>query len=137
MITTHSERQSRLKTTGLAVGASSKSLGKTVGHFYKGMLVDMPLAASEGLRAVPRLYGDEVKDHGDVRDWKSGAMFAGKNFTHGMSEGFSGLFTQPYKGGQQEGAKGVMKGLAKGTLGMTTKVSSGMFFTLLVSSVTN
>ncbi|CAG8237173.1 unnamed protein product [Penicillium salamii] len=124
MITTHSERQSRLKTTGLAVGASSKSLGKTVGHFYKGMLVDMPLAASEGLRAVPRLYGDEVKDHGDVRDWKSGAMFAGKNFTHGMSEGFSGLFTQPYKGGQQEGAKGVMKGLAKGTLGMTTKVSS-------------
>lgn len=107
------------------MGASAKSLGKAVGHSYKGMLIDMPLAVSEGLRAVPRLYGDEVKNHGVVRDWKSGAVFAGRNFTHGMAEGLSDLFTQPYKGGRQEGAKGVMKGLAKGTLGATTKVSSG------------
>ncbi|CAG7935206.1 unnamed protein product [Penicillium olsonii] len=124
MVTTNSERQSRLKTTGVAMAASAKSLGKAVGHSYKGMLIDMPLAASEGLRAVPRLYGDEVQDHGDIRDWKSGAMFAGKNFAHGMTGGFTGLFTQPYKGGQKEGAKGVMKGLAKGTLEMGTKVSS-------------
>ncbi|CAI7627318.1 unnamed protein product [Penicillium bialowiezense] len=131
--TTISERPSRMKTTGVAMAASAKSLGKAVGHSYKGMLVDMPLAVSEGLRAVPRLYGDEVKDHGEVRDWKSGAMFAGRNFTHGMTEGFSDLFTQPYKGGQKEGAKGVMKGLAKGTLGVTTKVSSGMFASILIS----
>jgi hypothetical protein len=126
VVTTNSERQSRLKTAGAALGASAKSMGKAVGHSYKGMLIDMPLAASEGLRAVPRLYGDEVKSHGDVRDWKSGAMFAGKNFAQGMTEGLSDLFVQPYKGGRQEGAKGVMKGLAKGTLGATTKVSSGM-----------
>jgi hypothetical protein len=88
------------------------------------VLIDIPLAVSE-LRAVPRLYGDEVKDHGTVRDWKSGATFAGKNFVHGMTDGFSDIFTQPYKGGQEEGAKGVMKGLAKGTLGVTTKVSFG------------
>jgi hypothetical protein len=101
-----------------------------VGFWYKGMLVDMPLAMSEGLRAVPRLYGDEVKDHGTIEDWKSGAAFAGKNFVHGMADGFSDIFTQPYKGGQEEGAKGVMKGLAKGTLGITTKVSSGMCISL-------
>ncbi|KAL4934238.1 uncharacterized protein BDV17DRAFT_248733 [Aspergillus undulatus] len=118
---------SKWETTGVAVGTSAKSLGKVVGYWYKGMLVDMPLAASEGLRAIPRLYGDEVKDHGAVRDWKSGATVAGKNFAHGMTEGLTGLFTQPYKGGQQEGAKGVMKGLAKGTVGAATKVSSGMF----------
>jgi hypothetical protein len=125
IVTTNGERQSKMKTTGTAIGASAKSLGKAVGHSYKGMLIDVPLAVSEGLRAVPRLYGDEVKDHGAVRDWKSGAVFAGKNFTHGMAEGLSDIFVQPYKGGRQEGAKGVMKGLAKGALGATTKVSSG------------
>ncbi|KAK1147607.1 hypothetical protein N8T08_000949 [Aspergillus melleus] len=118
------EKRSKMKTTGAAMGGSAKSLGKAVGYWYKGVLIDMPLAVSEGLRAVPRLYGDEVKDHGNVRDWKSGATFAGKNFVHGMADGFSDIWTQPYKGGQEEGAKGVMKGIAKGTLGVTTKVSS-------------
>ncbi|KAJ5919710.1 hypothetical protein N7454_009545 [Penicillium verhagenii] len=118
------KRPSKLRATGAAMEGSAKSLGKVVGYWYKGVLVDMPLAASEGLRAVPRLYGDEVKDHGRILDWKSGATFAGKNFVHGMADGLSGIFTQPYKGGQEEGAKGVMKGLAKGTLGATTKVSS-------------
>lgn len=120
------KKASKLRTTGAAVEGSAKSMGKVVGYGYKGMLVDMPLAVSEGLRAVPRLYGDEVKDHGTIHDWKSGASFAGKNFVHGMADGLSDIFTQPYKGGQEEGAKGVIKGLAKGTLGATTKVSSGM-----------
>lgn len=120
------KKSSKLRTTGVAMEGSAKSFGKVVGYWYKGMLIDMPLAVSEGLRAVPQLYGDEVRDHGTIRDWKSGATFAGNNFVHGMADGFSGIFTQPYKGGQEEGAKGVMKGLAKGTLGVTTKVSSGM-----------
>lgn len=107
------------------MGGSAKSVGKVVGYGYKGMLVDMPLAVSEGLRAVPRLYGGEVKDHGKIQDWKSGATFAGKNFVHGMADGLSDIFTQPYKGARAEGAKGVFKGIAKGTLGMTSKVSSG------------
>lgn len=89
------------------------------------MLIDMPLAVSEGFRTVPRLYGDEVKDHGKIHDWNSGASFAGKNFFHGMVDGISDIFTQPYNGGQEEGAKGVIKGLAKETLTVTTKVSSG------------
>ncbi|OJJ08353.1 hypothetical protein ASPVEDRAFT_393860 [Aspergillus versicolor CBS 583.65] len=117
-------KQSMLKTTGTAMGSSAKSLGKVFGYWSKGMLVDIPLAASEGLRAVPRLYGDEVKEHGNVQDWKSGATVGGKNFVHGMADGFSDLVMQPYQGGQLEGARGVVKGFAKGTLGMTTKVSS-------------
>ncbi|KAL5366668.1 hypothetical protein BJX96DRAFT_161323 [Aspergillus floccosus] len=81
------------------------------------MLVDLPFAVSEGLRAVPRLYGDEVKDHEIARDWKSGATVARKDFVHGMTDSFSDIFNQPYKGSQEEGADGVMKGLAKGLLG--------------------
>lgn len=109
------------------MGGSAKSAGKVLGYWYRGMLIDMPLAVSEGLRAVPRLYGDKVKDHGPVDNWKSGATFAGKNFVHGMADGLSDIFTQPYKGGQEEGAKGVAKGIGKGAIGLTTKVSSGMF----------
>lgn len=120
------KKDSKLKMTGSILKGSAKSAGRMVGFWYKGMLVDMPLAVSDGLGAVPRLYGDEVKDHGNIRDWKSGATFAGKNFVHGMAEGLTDIFSQPYKGGQKEGAKGVIKGLAKGTLGTTTKVSSGM-----------
>ncbi|KAJ5593138.1 hypothetical protein N7537_010042 [Penicillium hordei] len=94
------KKASRLRTTGEAMEGSTKSLGKVVGYWYKGVLIDMPLAV--------------------IQDWKSGATFAGKNFVHGMTDGFSDIFTRPYKGGQEEGAKGVIKG----TLGMTTKFSS-------------
>lgn len=92
----------------------------------------MPLAVSDGLRAVPRLYGDEVKDHRNIKDWKSGATFAGEYFAHGMGEGLTDIFTQPYKGGQKEGAKGVMKGIAKGFVGATTMVSSGMYISVAI-----
>ncbi|KAL4791293.1 hypothetical protein BDV19DRAFT_401486 [Aspergillus venezuelensis] len=70
---------SNLRGTGAALGGSAKSVGKAVGYWYKGMLVDMPLAVSEGLRSMPQLYGEEVSDHGPIRGWKSGMAFAGKN----------------------------------------------------------
>lgn len=113
-------------TTGAAIGASAKGVGNFLGSYYKGILVDIPLATTEGLRAVPRLYGEDVKDYA-VKDWKSGAIAGGKNFAHGMTKGLTGIFTQPYKGGVEEGALGVAKGFAKGTLGLTTKMSSGKF----------
>ena len=40
-------------------------------------MVDMPLAVTEGIRAIPKLYGDEVGGHEDIVDWKSGLRFAG------------------------------------------------------------
>ncbi|CAI7644449.1 unnamed protein product [Penicillium bialowiezense] len=122
--TESSKGTSKWKTTGTALGGSAKSAGKALGFWYKGVLIDMPLAVTEGLRAVPRLYGDDVKDHGPIKDWKTGFMFAGKNFAHGMTEGVTEVFTQPYQGGKKEGAMGVLKGIGKGTIGITTKVSS-------------
>lgn len=90
------------------------------------MIVDIPLAATEGLRAVPRLYGEDVEDY-QVRDWKSGALAGGKNFAQNMREGLTGIWNQPRKGAD-EGALGVAKGIMKGTIGFTTMVPSGMFF---------
>lgn len=111
-------------TTGRAIGVGAKGVGKFLGSYYKGVLVDIPLATTEGLRAVPRLYGEDVKDY-DVKDWKSGALAGGRNFAHGMSRGLSDIVRQPYKGSVEDGAKGAIKGFAKGTIGLTTKMSSG------------
>lgn len=63
------------KQAAVSVG---KGFGKMAGVLPKATLVDFPLALAEGLHQMPRLYGDEVRDHGRVRGWKSGGVVAGK-----------------------------------------------------------
>ncbi|KAF7596058.1 hypothetical protein BBP40_003839 [Aspergillus hancockii] len=123
--TTTASDKSKLvwNTTGAAVGAGAAGFGKFMKHVYKGVIVDIPLAATEGLRAVPRLYGEEVEDYA-IRDWKSGAIAGGKNFSQGMWEGFTDIYTQTQKGAQQDGARGIAKGILKGTVSLGTKVPS-------------
>lgn len=116
-----------LSTAGNMVGASLKGFGKFTGAYFKGVVVDIPYAAAEGFRQVPRLYGEEPKQYGTVRDWKSGATMGGKNFVDGMTDGFKGFFSQPIKGAREEGALGAVKGFAKGTIGLATKVPSGKY----------
>ncbi|KAL1966364.1 hypothetical protein VTN77DRAFT_4506 [Rasamsonia byssochlamydoides] len=116
-------RSSGKGTTRAIAVASAESFGNFWKAYTKGVMLDVPLAAVEGLRAVPRLYGEEVKDHEKIKDWKSGAVVAAKSFAVGMSEGLTDIFVQPYKGGKEEGVLGVAKGFAKGTIGFTTKTS--------------
>ncbi|KAL3480576.1 sterol glucosyltransferase, partial [Aspergillus californicus] len=116
--------QNGIATGGKVAGATLKGFGKFAGTYFKGVLVDIPHAAAEGFRQVPNLYGDKPKEYEPVTGWKSGAMFGGRNFVDGMSEGLSGIITQPIKGGKEEGAFGAMKGLAKGTIGLATKLPS-------------
>ncbi|KAI9930242.1 hypothetical protein MW887_012054 [Aspergillus wentii] len=118
------ERKPSWDTTAVALGQSAKGVGKLVGKYYKGMGVDVPLATTEGLRAVPRLYGEEVKEYEPIRDLRSGLSVGGKNFTHGITEGVAGLLKQPYKGAVKEGPIGVVKGFAKGGIGLGSMVSS-------------
>lgn len=108
-----------------AVAGSASGVGGFFHHFSKGMLVDMPLAAAEGLRAVPKLYGSEVPDHGRVTDWKTGAVVACKTFGYSMTHGFADVVNEPLTGAKKEGAVGAVKGVGKGLVNMTTKVSSG------------
>ncbi|GKZ63056.1 hypothetical protein AnigIFM49718_010787 [Aspergillus niger] len=125
------------RTMGAAFTASGKSVGKFVGYGYKGAIVDIPLATTKGLRAVPRLYGEDVKDLGPVRDWKSGVAVAGKGFLYGVAGGLTDIVVQPYRGAQAEGAIGAAKGVAKGTIGTMTKLSSGSFPCKALPSSTN
>ncbi|CAG7940237.1 unnamed protein product [Penicillium nalgiovense] len=113
-----------LLVAGSMLGATMKGFGKFTGTYFKGVVVDIPHAAAEGFRQVPRLYGETPKDYGGVQDWKSGAVVGGRNFVDGMSDGFTGLFTQPVNGAKEDGALGAVKGFAKGTIGLATKVPS-------------
>ncbi|KAJ5193384.1 hypothetical protein N7449_009526 [Penicillium cf. viridicatum] len=116
--------KSGLSIAGSMAGATMKGFGKFTGSYFKGVVVDIPHAAAEGFRQVPRLYGEKPKDYGAIQDWKSGAIVGGKNFVDGMTDGFTGLFTQPVNGAKEEGALGAVKGFAKGTIGLATKVPS-------------
>lgn len=57
------------------VGIGVTSLAGTL---TKGTLINTPLALAEGLRNMPRLYGEEVQDHDKVKDWQSGGKVAAK-----------------------------------------------------------
>ncbi|KAH7151641.1 hypothetical protein DER46DRAFT_579649 [Fusarium sp. MPI-SDFR-AT-0072] len=91
-------------------GASAESAGEIGQTATKGMLVDFPLAITEGLKSVPQLYGGNVCNHGPVTDAKSGMVVAGKPFA--------------CEGG---GALGAAKGLGKGAMNLVTKSGAGMF----------
>ena len=115
---------SAAKTTGKAIANFGKGFGKFNGRLFHGAVVDLPLAAAEGLRAVPKLYGEEVQSHGEIKDAASGFSVGGKCFVQGMADGLSGLFTEPIQGMKQEGALGFAKGTGKGVLGLATKTTS-------------
>lgn len=109
-----------------AIKGSAAGIGGVIGHSYKGMLLDLPYAVTEGMRNAPKLYGGQVYDPGAVTDWKSGGIAGAKNFTHGMVEGIGGLVMEPIRGAKKEGALGAAKGAGIGLLNLGTKVSSGI-----------
>ncbi|KAL7661970.1 hypothetical protein ACMYSQ_001334 [Aspergillus niger] len=126
----HSQKRSdtgKRKLLGRMAAASGRSLGSIAPTMIKGTTVDFPLALAEGLRNVPRLYGETPRDHGPVTDIKSGFAVAGKGFAWGMAEAVSDIVVKPYQGFQKEGAKGTIKGVGKGVTNMAAKAGSAMF----------
>lgn len=67
----------------------------------KGMTVDIPLAFTEGLKNMPRMYGETPRYHGPVTGFQSGAAVAGKTFAYGFIDGVSDVFVKPYQGAQK------------------------------------
>ncbi|RBR07234.1 uncharacterized protein FIESC28_10733 [Fusarium coffeatum] len=108
---------------GRMATASAKSAGRIGSTATKGMLVDIPLAITEGLKSVPQLYGDKARDHGPVTDAKSGMIVGGKSLAWGFIEGIGDLAIQPYKGAKKEGALGAVKGFGKGTVKIHSKMT--------------
>ena len=48
------------------------------GALTGGMLVKMPLALAEGMKNVPKLYGEEVPGHGKITEWQTDGKVAAK-----------------------------------------------------------
>lgn len=110
-----------------AAAAGAKSIASIAPRALKGMTSDIPLALTEGLRAVPGHYGDKGHDPGKVTGVGSGFAVAGKSLAWGFVDGVSGLVIQPYKDAKKYGAKGIATGLGKGAVGLVTKSGAGMF----------
>ncbi|KAJ5170112.1 uncharacterized protein N7500_002895 [Penicillium coprophilum] len=114
------------KSRGVAMAsASTLASGKFLGKFFSGFMIDVPLAAAEGFRVLPGLYGDKVPQYGKVTDWKSGAVAGAKSFAVGMGQGMTDVVYQPYKGARDGGAAGFAGGLLKGTFGVIGKMAHG------------
>lgn len=112
---------------GTVAGASAKSIGMLAPTAAKGMLVDFPLAITEGMKAIPQHFGTKVRHHGPVTDAKSGAAVAGKTFAWGFVDGLSDLVMEPIRGASSEGALGAVKGMGKGAVSLVAKSGAGMF----------
>ncbi|KAM3443325.1 hypothetical protein MY4824_000628 [Beauveria thailandica] len=118
-------KQSGRSSMAMAVIGSASGVGHFFHSLSKGMLLDLPLAATEGLRNAPKLYGGEVYEREDVVDWKSGGVVAAKTFRHGIVHGFKGLVKEPARGAKQHGAVGAIRGAGIGVLNFGSKVGSG------------
>lgn len=110
--------------------ASVQASGKLLGKFVSGTMVDVPLAAAEGFRMLPGLYGENIREPERVTDWKSGMLTGAKTFAIGMTESCVDPLYQPYKGARDGGPLGFAGGLVKGTVGMIAKMGHGKILVL-------
>ncbi|KAF5671692.1 glycosyltransferase family 1 [Fusarium heterosporum] len=118
----------KASTTSSNAGKSAgKGVSKMATSVLKGSLVDVPLALTEGLHNLPELYGDKVRKHNKITDWKSGTAEAGKNFAYNFLDASWCLFKQPAVGAVKGGPVGLVTGLGKAGFGLIAKPGSGKF----------
>lgn len=109
-----------------AIGASD-SVANIVGTGMK-MPMNFCMGLARGFRNAPRLYNDEsVRPTEKVTDFASGLRVAGKEFGLGFYDGLSGLVTQPLKGAEKEGGRGLLKGIGKGIGGLVLKPAAAVW----------
>ncbi|KAL6406718.1 hypothetical protein AUP68_09521 [Ilyonectria robusta] len=101
--------------------AASSSMGTFLKHYASGLII-IPFAFTEGFRSMPLLYGEEVRDYGEIHDWRSGAVVGAKSVFYGVVDGVGGLFILPYRGAQRQGPLGAVKGVGKGFAGLFSKL---------------
>ncbi|KAL6355846.1 hypothetical protein LRP88_09429 [Fusarium phalaenopsidis] len=100
---------------------SAHSMSTFLKHFLNGLVI-IPFAFTEGFRNVPLLYGEELRDYGEIYDWKSGITFGAKAVVFGVVDGVGGLFILPYEGAKKQGVFGAVKGVGKGVAGLTSRI---------------
>ncbi|KAG7086366.1 hypothetical protein E1B28_002326 [Marasmius oreades] len=126
---------------------SATSIFWTVTHFYGGIVqiftspiegiietttaiprgvMKIVSSIHEGFQNLPELYGSEVRQPGQVKDFSSGLREAGKGLYYGYYDGITGLVTEPWKGAQKEGFVGAIKGSARSFANVTLRPAAGI-----------
>ncbi|KAK5741181.1 hypothetical protein LTR17_004121 [Elasticomyces elasticus] len=104
----------------------SKGVGRIVKAIAQGPM-DISVSIVQGSHNVPKLWGDNtVRPQERVSDFKSGMVAIGREFGYGWYDGVTGLFTQPWRGAQKEGASGFVKGIGKGVGGFIAKPTAAL-----------
>ena len=107
-----------LRPTGVHM---TKGAGRFVRAVVQGP-VDISVNLTRGVHNIPKLWGDTtVRPQERVSDFRSGVKAVGREFSFGFYDGVTGLITQPWKGAQQSGASGFVKGVGKGIGGFIVK----------------
>ncbi|KAF4964403.1 hypothetical protein FSARC_7668 [Fusarium sarcochroum] len=106
---------------------TSKGFGRIVKAALESP-AEISVSFTRGFHNVPKLWGDDtVRPQEKVTDLKSGFKAIGKEFGFGWYDGVTGLFTQPWKGAQKEGASGFFKGIGKGVGGFLIKPNAALW----------
>jgi len=113
-----------LRPTGLR---TSRGFGRIVKAGVQSPM-ELSVGITKGFHNAPKLWNDTtVRPQEKVSDLKSGMVAIGREFGFGWYDGVTGLFTQPWKGAQKEGASGFFKGVGKGIGGFIAKPGAALF----------
>jgi len=113
-----------LRPTGLR---TSRGFGRIVKAGVQSPM-ELSVGITKGFHNAPKLWNDTtVRPQEKVSDLKSGMVAIGREFGFGWYDGVTGLFTQPWKGAQKEGASGFFKGVGKGIGGLIAKPGAALF----------
>ncbi|KAK0657422.1 hypothetical protein B0T16DRAFT_442114 [Cercophora newfieldiana] len=106
---------------------ASENVSRIVGTGMK-MPMNVCMGLARGFRNAPKLYNDDtVRPTEKVTGFASGLKVAGKEFGLGFYDGVSGLVTQPLKGAEKEGGRGLLKGFGKGIGGLILKPAAAIW----------
>jgi len=106
---------------------ASENVSRIVGTGMK-MPMNVCMGLARGFRNAPKLYNDEtIRPTEKVTGLASGLKVASKEFGLGFYDGISGLVTQPLKGAEKEGGRGLLKGFGKGIGGLILKPAAAIW----------
>ncbi|KAF2004569.1 glycosyltransferase family 1 protein [Amniculicola lignicola CBS 123094] len=103
---------------------TGKGLGRIVGASLKAPMT-FSHAITRGFHNIPKLYGEEVREHENITGMSSGLAVSAKGFGHGLGDGLRDFFVKPIEGAREDGSKGFIKGVGKGIGNVVCKPAAG------------
>ncbi|KAG8868418.1 hypothetical protein FRC20_003433 [Serendipita sp. 405] len=82
---------------------------------------------TDGFANAPTLYGSTVREPGRTKNFTSGLKEGGKAFFFGVSDGITGLWTEPVEGYKEKGWKGAMEGHFRSYANLAIRPTAGAF----------